>query len=104
MSRTTRVQYFAAWLCGAGLVVIALAYRGVLQEPEHENVAQSAASNPAPREDDTHSPSAERPSRAAPWAGPLPMVAGIVMTAAGLFLWFRQTQGRRQWVRANEDA
>lgn len=127
MNRTTSKQQLAAWLCGAGIILCIVGYRGVRyipMTPEEERreellreitPAVEEMVQKAPPEFREHmikplrdASIRNQPGREPPYlrAGQVALALGIGLTLFGMITWFQNTPAdqRFRWTRANDDA
>jgi hypothetical protein len=120
MDHLNSKQRLAAWLCGGGLILILLGYRGVTYlplTPEEEQQEEWIRDALRPMGVQAQEQVIDQlhevrmridPTRQKPywWPGTIALCLGIGMTGLGLILWFRNTgRGRRfGYAASNDDA
>jgi hypothetical protein len=119
MDHLNSKQRLAAWLCGGGIILILLGYKGVTYlplTPEEEQQEEWIRDVMRPMGVQAQEQVIDQlhevrmridPTRQKPywWPGTVALCLGIAMTGLGLVLWFRNT-GRGQrfgWAASNDD-
>src|SRR5947209_4401851 len=101
MNRTTRTQQLAAWLCGVGLILCVVGYRGVTYFPKTEeeeqidhSIREQIGSQAEPiidKIDELRLMVQSERKKPYETPGRIALGVGLILAVLGLVMWFQST-------------